>query len=242
VTSGLEQHADTLAAAAAARNAILTELERRKGGRFQTIFPDDGPFRRELYPKHVEFFAAGAEHRERAFIAGNRVGKSTAGSYEMTVHLTGGYPPWWEGRRFSQPVRAWACGETARTTRDIVQEKLVGPPGAYGTGMIPPETLIHRTAKQGTPDAIEALWVRHTTGGHSVLGFRSYMEGREAFQGTAQEVIWMDEEPDFPIYTEALVRTMSCDGIIFCTLTPLQGLTPFILSFMPGGQASHATE
>ena len=45
--------ADTLAAASASRNAILAELERRKGGRFQTIFPIDGPFRRELYPKHI---------------------------------------------------------------------------------------------------------------------------------------------------------------------------------------------
>ena len=233
----LEQYADTLAAAAAARNAILAELERREGGRFQTIFPDDGPFRRELYPKHIEFFAAGKEHRERAFIAGNRVGKSTAGSYELTAHLTGQYPPWWEGRRFSTPIRAWACGDTARTTRDIVQEKLVGAPGAYGSGMVPAETLLHRTMKPGTADALESIWVRHVTGGHSLCAFKSFAEGRESFQGTAQECVWMDEEAEQAIYTEALVRTMSCDGIVFCTLTPLQGLTPFILSFMPAGES-----
>ena len=33
----------------------------------------------------------------------------------MTCHLTGRYPPWWEGRRFSGPVRAWAAGKTNET-------------------------------------------------------------------------------------------------------------------------------
>lgn len=228
----LEQHAEALAAAAAARDAILKEMERRKGGRFRAYFLDDGPFRRALYPRHCQFFAAGAEHRERAFIAGNRVGKTDAGSYELTAHLTGQYPAWWQGRRFHAPIKAWACGDSSRTVRDIIQLKLVGPPGAYGTGMIPAETLIHKTSKQGTADAIETVWVRHVTGGHSVVGLKSYMEGRESFQGTAQEVVWMDEEPDASIYTEALIRTMSCDGILFCTLTPLQGLTPFIMQFV----------
>lgn len=214
--------------------AMLAEKDRRLGGKFRRYFPDEGPHSRDLYPKHLEFFAAGSQHRERAFIAGNRVGKTDAGSYELTAHLTGRYPPWWEGRRFKTPIRAWACGDTGRTVRDIIQEKLVGPPGAYGTGMVPAETLIHRTSKPGTADAIETVWVAHVTGGHSVLGFKSYAEGREAFQGTAQDVVWMDEEAEQAIYTEALVRTMSCDGIVFCTLTPLQGLTPFILSFMPG--------
>ncbi len=40
-------------------------------------------------------------------MAANRVGKTEgAGGYEMTCHLTGRYPHWWEGRRFSGPVRA----------------------------------------------------------------------------------------------------------------------------------------
>jgi hypothetical protein len=44
--------------------------------RLLLVYPDDGPLRRELYPKHAEFFAAGAAHDERAFIGGNRTGKS----------------------------------------------------------------------------------------------------------------------------------------------------------------------
>src|SRR5262245_33743239 len=29
---------------------------------------------------------------------------------------------------FDKPVRAWAAGVTAETTRDVLQEKLIGPP------------------------------------------------------------------------------------------------------------------
>jgi len=56
-------------------------------------YPDEGPHRRELYPKHLEFFKAGATRRERALLAANRIGKSEGvGGYETTLHLTGRYP------------------------------------------------------------------------------------------------------------------------------------------------------
>src|SRR4051812_9903998 len=94
--------------------ALLEEKERRKRGRkIETYFPDSGPLRRELYPKHLAFFQAGALFRERCFLAGNRVGKTeTGGGYELVLHLTGSYPAWWTGRRFSRPVSAWAAGDT----------------------------------------------------------------------------------------------------------------------------------
>src|SRR4051812_17459093 len=80
------------------------------------------------YPKQKAFHDAGATYRERLFLAGNRCGKTQAGAYEMAMHLTGMYPQWWEGKRFDKPVRAWAAGVTGESTRDVVQEKLFGPP------------------------------------------------------------------------------------------------------------------
>ena len=70
------------------------ELERRTSeNRIDGYYPDEGPLRRELYPKHLEFFRAGIEHRERCFLAANRVGKTEGvGGYELTCHLTGEYP------------------------------------------------------------------------------------------------------------------------------------------------------
>ena len=40
-----------------------------------------------MYPKVLQFFKAGARHRTRAFIAGNRVGKSDTGAFETTLHV-----------------------------------------------------------------------------------------------------------------------------------------------------------
>ena len=79
------------------------ELARRKvksesGRKFYELYPDTGPLRRGLYEKHIEFFQAGSRHNERAFIGGNRTGKSFCMSYEGVCHMTGDYPAWWEGR------------------------------------------------------------------------------------------------------------------------------------------------
>ena len=171
------------------------EADRRANYRITRYFPETGPCRRDLYPKHLQFFAAGATHRIRAFLAGNRVGKSAAGAFETTLHLTGEYPAWWEGRRFEEAVHVWAAGDTAKTVRDILQAQLLGRPGAPGTGMIPAHLVDRRSAKQGLADAVETAWVRHRSGGTSVVTFKSYDQRREAFQGTAQHLIWLDEEP-----------------------------------------------
>lgn len=71
----------------------LAEMRRRALPRkMDDYFLDEGPFRRALYPKHIEFFAAGARFKERLFMAANRVGKSDAGAFEVTCHATGIYP------------------------------------------------------------------------------------------------------------------------------------------------------
>lgn len=226
--------------------AAIAAADTRASSKLHKYFPDEGPYRRELYPKHLQFFRAGKTHRTRAFVAGNRVGKSDTGAYEVAHHLTGDYPPWWEGRRFDVPTFIWAAGDTAKTVRDILQEKLLGPPGAPGTGMIPAHLIDHTTAKQGLADAVETVWVKHRSGGMSVVTLKSYDQRREAFQGTAQHLIWLDEEPPEDILTESIMRTAKTSdfpgGMVMLTFTPLQGLTPLILSFLPGGKLMAPTD
>jgi phage terminase large subunit-like protein len=216
---------------------LLEERDRRQSrNKIKQLFPDTGPFRRELYAKHLEFFQLGAEFNERAFVAANRVGKTVAAAYELTVHLTGLYPSWWVGRRFVDPVQAWAAGDTAKTTRDIIQASLLGPPGdahAEGTGMIPGDLIDHTTPKHGLPDAVETIYVKHVSGGLSVLQLKSYDQGRVAFQGASIDVGWLDEECDEAIYVEVLTRTLTTNGLVMLTFTPLEGLTKLVLSFLP---------
>ncbi len=214
--------------------------------KIESFYPDTGPLRRELYVKHLEFFRRGAVDRERLLLAANRIGKTEGvGAYELTLHLTGRYPHWWEGRRFDGPIDAWAAGDTSKTTRDIIQYKLLGPVNELGTGIIPADALIGKPlSKAGVPDAFEIVRVQHISGGISTLGLKSYDQRREAFQGTEKHCIWLDEECPLAIYTECLLRTMKTGafngGIILLTFTPLMGLTDLVLSFLPGGKLPDA--
>jgi len=217
---------------------LAAERARRARRRIDSCYPDSGPLCRSGYGKHLEFFTAGVSFRERAFIGGNRTGKTWLGAYEMALHLTGEYPAWWPGRRFDRAVKAWAAGDTSKTVRDILQGNLLGPVGSIGTGMIPGDRIRKTTARTGLADAVEVVYVRHVSGGTSVLTFKSYDQRRESFQGTAQDLIWLDEECPMEIYTECLLRTMTTGGLLYLTFTPLQGLTEVVLSFLPGGQAA----
>ena len=213
------------------------ERERRQGRAIDLRFPDEGELRRELYVKHLDFFRAGAVHRERLFMAGNRVGKSDTGCYEDTLHSLADYPHWWEGRRFACPIEAWIVGETNTTVRDILQRKLLGPWGSFGSGLIPRESIVHWTAKRGVPDTVDTVFVRSRAGGVSSLSFKSYAEGRQNFQGTAKHVIHCDEEPPLPIWVECLMRTMivpGCDegGLAMITMTPVEGWSDVIEGFL----------
>jgi len=220
------------------RIQVIEEIQRRKVQRkLLSYFPDTGPLRRELYPKHTEFFRAGADHRERLALAANRVGKSEGmGGYEMALHLTGIYPEWWEGRRFAKAIVGWAAGDTGKTVRDILQMKMLGPVGSFGTGLIPAECIVRIVRSAGLTDAVETVYVRHLAGGVSMLQLKSYEQGRQAFQGTAIEVIWLDEEPPMPVKTECLLRTMTCDGLLMLTFTPLMGMSEVVLEFLPEGK------
>lgn len=199
------------------------------------MFPDEGPLRRELYPKHLEFFKSGAIHRERLFMAANRAGKTVAGGFEMALHLTGKYPDWWVGRRFDKPIIAMCAGDTGQTTRDILQAKMLG--GLYqsdewGTGIIPGAALGKPHIKQGVSGAYDSVPVEHVSGKMSELKFRSYDQGRKIFQGFELDLFWADEEVPQDVYAEALIRTMTTGGLCMITFTPLSGLTPLVQDFM----------
>jgi phage terminase large subunit-like protein len=207
---------------------------RRKKNLIDTYFPDKGELRRELYHKHLQVFAYGADYQERCFMAANRVGKSLVGAYEATCHLTGEYPDWWPGRRFDEPIDAWAAGDTTETTRDIIQLALLGPSGEYGTGMIRARCLEgDPSTRRGVSGAIDTVRVKHISGGVSSLGFKAYDQGRKKFQGTAKHFIWLDEEPDADVYDECLMRLMTTNGLMLLTFTPLQGLSEVALKFLP---------
>lgn len=173
-----------------------------------------------------------ATERERLFMAGNQLGKTWAGGFEAAMHATGIYPEWWQGRRVPLPNAGWASGVTGESVRDTVQRILLGRPGEFGTGAIPKECIIGTSSALGTPGLLAGVTVRHITGGTSVINFKSYIQGREKWQGETLDWVWFDEEPPPEIYTEGLTRTNATGGFAWMTFTPLLGMSEVVRRFI----------
>lgn len=207
--------------------SLLEERARRaRRNRLRTYRP---------YTKQREFHDAGAHNRERLLMAGNQLGKTFSGAAEVAYHLTGLYPDWWEGKRFDRPTRWWAGSKTGEVTRDGVQRLLVGEPkdeAKWGEGFIPGDLLVDWSRRQGVPDALDSVLVKHVSGETSTLGFKSYDQGREKWQGETLDGVWFDEEPPQDIYMEGLTRTNATGGIVFLTFTPLLGMSDVVSMFL----------
>lgn len=191
------------------------------------------------YSWQMEFHAAGIENPERMLMAANRVGKTICAGCEVSYHLTGDYPSWWTGRRFDKPTLVWTGSPTNETSRDIVQNELLGGLGTkLGTGWVPRRYLIGqpKTRQAGVKDVVETFSVHHKSGGISLCNLKTYEQGWQKWQGTAPHVVWMDEEPDdYKIFSESQTRILTSKGIILVTFTPLRGLTELVVHFRNGG-------
>ena len=215
---------------------VLQEIQRRsdEGGVYGRYFLDKNT--RDLYPKHWAFFDAGKDHRQRLFRAANRVGKTTAAGTELTYHLTGRYPDGWVGRRFKGCTSWWVCGKSSETIRQILQPLLLGEIGRFGTGLVPKDDLDLDSLKEAKKAAtgIGTFRVAHVSGGWSQVEFKSYDQGRSAFEGTERS-IWCDEEPPEDVYAECLLRTMTGENLLMLTFTPLRGASKVVLNFAKEG-------
>lgn len=188
----------------------------------------------------------GSPHRERLMLAANRIGKTESiGAYEVALHATGRYPAWWPGMRYRRPVEIWAAGKRNETTRDVVQKTLFGRVRAHGrhkgftgTGVVPGDDIGAVSWKRGVADLADEIQVRHVSGGRSTIGLKSYEQGRGAFEGTAKDIVWFDEEPPGDVYVEAKVRTMTTHGHVLLTFTPLEGMSEVVLMYLPTGALS----
>ena len=184
------------------------------------------------HTKQSTFHNQGQTFKERLFLAGNRCGKTHAGAVEMAMHLTGLYPKWWQGKKFENAIQAWAASNTSESTRDILQKAYIGEFSKGTLGTIPAHLIEKITYKRGVTGCVDTVYVKHKNGGVSVLGFKSYDQGREKFQGTSRHFIHLDEEPDMRLYEECLLRTLDVGGLLILTMTPLKGMTDICQHFL----------
>jgi phage terminase large subunit-like protein len=207
------------------RDALLSLLQEIKTQRHGLTY--------RPYPKQLEFHAAGARYQERALIAGNQLGKSLGAGNEVRYHLTGEYPDWWPGRRFTRPIVAWVASISRGATRDNAQRILLGRVPSVGSGVIPADRIASYHMARGIPGAIDNATIRHISGGVSHLLFKAYEQGRGNWQGDTIDLLWNDEESPEDIYDEGLTRTNALRGMVMNTFTPLLGRTAVVDRFYP---------
>lgn len=196
------------------------------------------------YEFQKKFYKASADYNYRFLCAANRVGKSFSEAAEVTWHLTGLYPDWWEGRKFNYPILCWCVGITGDSTRKVLQKELFGTPmakdnAALGTGAIPRDLVDFDTLERDGNKILIAKIKHHNADGvfdgWSTVEFRSTQQGEQVLMGATVDYIWMDEEDAYKsmeLYSQCVTRTATTNGIVCITATPENGLTNLVDLFM----------
>ncbi|MET0573072.1 MAG: terminase family protein [Pedobacter agri] len=206
-------------------NLNLEEIEEEYYKRFLNYTPNS---------KQELFHIAGLTAQERLIGGGNRSGKTYTAEQEYARHWTGIYNSDWKGYKFDRPVRCWVAGKTASLIAETLQKDLLGDKEQNLRGILHP-SLIKDKKKSGNSEMYRTIYVRHISGGSSKVTFKTYEEGREAFQGSKIDLALLDEEPPFNIYQECKMRTMATDadsrGMIVVSSTFLKGYTDLVNYF-----------
>ena len=200
----------------------LSAAERRR--KFRRIDFMDSAF---WYPTQLAFFADGNSGKhQRLIYGGNQTGKTTCAGAEISWHVTGDYPHWWKGKRFSKPVRVWVVGESVILVRDTLQRVLCGG-HEFGTGVVPLDAMGCKRPIMisGGMQAIDTFFATHQTDGKvdgiSSITFKTFEQRRERLQSESVDIIWVDERPSEDLYNELYARTMATDGHLLVSYTPI---------------------
>ncbi len=171
---------------------------------------------RKKHKKQLAFHKC--KKRNRWVFGGNRSGKTECGAVEAIWMLRGIHPY----RKNRKDVCGWAVSLSQQVQRDVAQKKILK--------YLPKSWIAEIVMLSGRKDSpesgvIDLIRVKNVFGGISTLGFKSCDQGREKFQGSSLDFVWIDEEPPKEVYEECLMRVMDRRGDIFGTMTPLKGET-----------------
>lgn len=141
----------------------------------------------------------------KGIFGGNRSGKTEEGAEYVVTKCR------------NKPKQRWWCSaETFSDSVNIQQRKIN-------------ELLPVNEIKYGKYDEINGFTNRKLLFKNgSIVIFKSYDQGREAFQGEDLDGIWNDEEPPYEIYREQRMRLLDRDGEMIFTMTSLKGITDLV--------------
>ena len=175
------------------------------------------------FEHQLKFFTTTSTRR--GILAANRIGKTVSTCYETAMHLTGQYPTWWTGHRFTKPITCMVAGEGWSQVALVLQNELLGVPDvkqtdSLGTGAIPRSAIHHDTMRSDGANCI-GVEIQHTSGGKSYLLFANYTQEVRQLQGFKLDLAVFDEQPPDDFFSEIVTRTATTQGMILCSFTPL---------------------
>lgn len=153
----------------------------------------------------------GSPSRGRAFIGGNRSGKTVGGAAESSWWLNGNHP---YRKTPEPPVRL--RGVASDWPHGMVQIML--PEIAK---WIPPSLLINGSWEDSFAKGDKIL----TCSNKSTMDFTTCEMELVKHAGTSRHGIWFDEEPPKAIFNENMARLVDTSGEWWLTMTPVEGMT-----------------
>jgi len=186
------------------------------------------------FEHQLNFFATG-KHDRRGILAANRIGKTVSTCFETACHLTGLYPEWWNGHRFTSPITCMVAGEGWSQVALVLQNELLGTQDVkitenLGTGAIPRSCIVVDTMRNDGANCI-GVEIKHTSGANSYLLFANYTQEVRQLQGFKLNLAVFDEQPPDDFFSEIVTRTATTQGKILCSFTPLKGLNGLVSKF-----------
>lgn len=153
-----------------------------------------------------------------ALLCGNQVGKTEFGAVRVLSHclgvkplaLGGTAPQRWEDIS-RHGVRALVCGENFTTAipktilpklQHYITDQMLSRPPKKNAGNKLPEVYFFRSGAE--------------------LHIQSYDQAVSSFEGPVWDIVWFDEPPPAAIFTAVRRGTMSRQGAILITATPLK--------------------
>lgn len=142
--------------------------------------------------------------KKKFILGGNRAGKTETPA-EYIVR-----------RCEKDKLKVWVCGETYADSVSIQQKKIWD---------LAPKNKI----RYGRWNEITGFPNRKLLFSNKALvTFKSYDQGREAFQSDDVDIIWNDEEVPMDIYREQKMRLIDRDGEMIISMTSLKGVTELV--------------
>lgn len=200
------------------------------------------------YEFQRSFINDGSLFPQRAFCAGNRVGKTEIGAYEMSYHLTGSYPDWWTGKRITNSGHEFiAVGISLKSTAKILQGKLFGTIDCryndlMGTGSIPRSNIVFDPMEKDGARIVSCS-IKHEDGGLNTLYFFCASQEKD-IMGLTLKGAWIDESDKTQcgaLYSQCATRIMTTDGFLIQTFTPENGIDDVVRKFIDAEQDEENT-